>query len=292
MSEVDRLKAELKTSQEEAEGLRVKVESLQAALRSNASLRSGTDAGSGNSRSNSLDEPVDIEAPLHFFQRGGSGGGGFGSMSSEVNGMGGLGLGLGGLGMGMDAGAGMMGMMGRRNSGDSLGSQGSSNSFARLTRNETYVWASGRPGVPVVVTGISAALPGRDHDVFSKEGIKRIINGENCILPMPKEVMEEMLSRNVVQLHKAKDGSQTKKKLTDSKDMINLCAALGAFDLTDYGVNASIAATMDRAVQISVAVRRWSCVMCHWARAPPLSLTPLSNAPLSRPSLTPLSNTA
>jgi hydroxymethylglutaryl-CoA synthase len=35
-----------------------------------------------------------------------------------------------------------------------------------LVRNKTVVWASGRPNVNVVVTGIAAALPGRNKNVF------------------------------------------------------------------------------------------------------------------------------
>jgi hydroxymethylglutaryl-CoA synthase len=63
-------------------------------------------------------------------------------------------------------------------------------SFARLTRSETEVWASGRPNVKVVVTGVSAALPGRDHDVFPPgvNNIQRIIEGESFISNLPTEV--------------------------------------------------------------------------------------------------------
>ena len=251
---IEALKAELKKSREEAEGLRVKVESLQAALRSNLILR-GKDSAD-NSRSNSTDEPVDIEAPSTFRNSFLS------SSPREYNGQGlaaGMAGALSGLSIGIPGGMnasglpgslGSLGSLARLGSADSLNSE---SSFGRLTRNETYVWASGRPGVKVVVTGVSAALPGRNTDVFSPEGVKRIINGQNCILPMPGKVMDEMLSRNVVQLHKHKDGTQSKKRLTESTDMINLCAALGNFDLTKYGVNASIAATMDRAVQVAVA---------------------------------------
>ena len=58
-------------------------------------------------------------------------------------------------------------------------------------RSESYVWASGRNNVEIVVTGVSAAVPGRNGSVFPKEGnaldnIHRIIDGENFITPLPQ----------------------------------------------------------------------------------------------------------
>ena len=197
-----------------------------------------------DSRQDSKDDYVDIEAVSYFNDSAPSNGGdltlntGLDSMGSDL-----------GLGIGLD----MSRTNGLSPHSPAMGSLSSMSSYARLTRNKTQIWASGRPGVKVVVTGISAALPGRSTDVFSKEGIQRIINGQNCILPIPEDVKVEMLEKNVVQLEKNKDGTSQKKPLKDSKDMINLCAALGSFDLTKYGVGASIAATMDRAVQVAVA---------------------------------------
>ncbi len=130
----------------------------------------------------------------------------------------------------------------------------SSSNGGGLRRNKTYVWASGRPGINVVVTGVAAALPGRDKDVFKdgRKNIYRIIQGEQLIDAIPDQVKTQMLARNVVQLKKNKDGTQNRIPITKENN-INLCASLGHFDLTKYGVAASIAATMDRAVQVAVA---------------------------------------
>lgn len=81
-----------------------------------------------------------------------------------------------------------------------------------MTRNSTYVWASGRPNVNVVVTGVAAALPGRHSAAFKPgvDSIQRIIAGENFITELPVEVKDRMLDKNVVELRKEKDGSLTK----------------------------------------------------------------------------------
>lgn len=125
-----------------------------------------------------------------------------------------------------------------------------------LSRSKTYVWASGRPNVRVVVTGVAAALPGREAQVFKPgvNNIQRIIAGENCITPIPGQVKDSMLEKNVVLLKKNKEtGQNSRVPITSHDNNINLCASLGDFDLTEYGVTQSIAATMDVSVQVAVA---------------------------------------
>jgi hydroxymethylglutaryl-CoA synthase len=129
------------------------------------------------------------------------------------------------------------------------------NTSMGLKRNQTMVWASGRPNVRVVVTGIAAALPGRTKDVFSKSGsnVQRIIAGETFIGPIPDSVKDSMLDKNVALLSKNADGTQTKIPIKTHESNIQLCATIGNFNLTSYGVPESIASTMDRAVQVAVA---------------------------------------
>lgn len=124
-----------------------------------------------------------------------------------------------------------------------------------MTRNATFIWASGRPNVNVVVTGVAAALPGRHSSVFKPgaDSIQRIIDGENFITELPVEVKNSMLDKNVVQLKKGKDGKIEKIPIASHSEGINLCASLGEFDLTVYGVSQSIVNTMDRSVQVAVA---------------------------------------
>jgi hypothetical protein len=132
--------------------------------------------------------------------------------------------------------------------------------MGRLTRNQTVVWASGRRNVSVVVTGVSAALPGRNNDVF-KEGvnnIQKILNGESCITEIPNHVKDSMLEKNLFLTIKDKSdptGKKTMKIPIASYDScINVSATLGNFDLAkSYGIAESLVSTMDRAVQVAIA---------------------------------------
>jgi hypothetical protein len=103
---------------------------------------------------------------------------------------------------------------------------------------------------------LSLALPGREMPAFleSKNNIHRIIDGENFISSIPDDVKDNMLQKNVTILKKGKSGKQEKIRIQSHQENINLCASIGdSFDLTRYGIPANICATMDRAVQVSVA---------------------------------------
>jgi hypothetical protein len=128
-----------------------------------------------------------------------------------------------------------------------------------MERVTTFVWPSGRPNVRVVITGVSAALPGRSDETFPitddiSRNIERIIEGKSCITELPIGVKQEMLRKNVVLLNKNKEtGKNIKIPVTSMENNINVSAALGQFSLTQYSVAASIAQTMDLSVQVAVA---------------------------------------
>ena len=46
-----------------------------------------------------------------------------------------------------------------------------------------------------------------------------------------------MIARNVVEIVKGKDGKMNKVPIRTHEEGINLCAAMGEFDLTRYGVS-------------------------------------------------------
>ena len=130
-----------------------------------------------------------------------------------------------------------------------------SSSTSGINRNKTYVWASGRPNVNVVVTGVAAALPGRDRSVF-REGvnnIRRIIDGEMLIMAIPDAVKDRMIEKNVIELKKGKTGETVKVKVDSHRQQIGVCASIGKLDLTNYGLVESIVNTMDTAVQVAIA---------------------------------------
>lgn len=124
-----------------------------------------------------------------------------------------------------------------------------------MHRNETYVWPSGRPNVKVVVTGVSAALPGRFNEVFTPgvDNVKRIISGESFLTSIPDVVKDQMLEKGVSDTKKHKDGSVTTVPISTYEDTINVSATIGSFSLTSYGVAESLVNTMERAVQVAIA---------------------------------------
>jgi len=128
-------------------------------------------------------------------------------------------------------------------------------SKSKLTHSVTQVWASGRPNIKVVVTGISAALPGRDHEVFPPgvNNVRRIIDGESFITCIPNGVKDAMIEKNVATLVKNKDGSTSTHKIASYDQTINVCASIGSINLAIYGISESIVSTMDRAVQVAIA---------------------------------------
>ena len=134
-------------------------------------------------------------------------------------------------------------------------SHGTNSLSSSMTRNKTYVWASGKPNVHVVVTGVSAALPGRDKEVF-KDGvnnIRRIIDGEMLISQIPHSVKDSMIEKNVIEIKKSSSGGTIKSKVDNYDQQISVSASIGNFDLTKYGLAESIVNTMDTAVQVAIA---------------------------------------
>jgi 3-oxoacyl-(acyl-carrier-protein) synthase len=103
------------------------------------------------------------------------------------------------------------------------------------------------------ITGTAAGLPGQEQ-VFRADNLERLLKGENCISAVDVKVQQSMLDKNIILLKKNPDQTAHKIPLTETTDMIQLAAQLGAFDLTErYGVPSGLAKTMDVAAQVAVA---------------------------------------
>lgn len=107
--------------------------------------------------------------------------------------------------------------------------------------------------IACVITGTAAGLPGQEKP-FSDKNVERLLNGDQCITPIPERMRQEMLDKNVVQLTKFKDGTSKRVPVNTEEGVIKLAAQLGDFSLTDsYGVPKGLAQTMDLAAQVAVA---------------------------------------
>jgi 3-oxoacyl-(acyl-carrier-protein) synthase len=84
--------------------------------------------------------------------------------------------------------------------------------------------------------------------------MKRLIDGEQCITPIPPAGIKALLEKNVVQIKKLSDGSTQRVPVDDEAGVIKIAAQLGCCDLTkSYGVSEGLAQTMDIAAQVAVA---------------------------------------
>jgi hydroxymethylglutaryl-CoA synthase len=116
----------------------------------------------------------------------------------------------------------------------------------------------GNTKLSLVITGVSAGLPGLNRPVFSPDNLDRLVRGEQCIEPVSIELKQSMVEKNVVQLKKHKDGSTTsivKIPIDEPHKVIQLAAQLSnTIDLVGrYGVPRGLAETMDVAAQVAVA---------------------------------------
>jgi len=104
------------------------------------------------------------------------------------------------------------------------------------------------------VTGISIGLPGRDRKVFDDSNFDAILAGENFIDPIPTELRNKMVDKNIVRLVKdAIKGAQFQ-TIKDVSEVIKLAAQKGEFDLAkEYGVSADLVSILDITFQLSFA---------------------------------------
>jgi 3-oxoacyl-(acyl-carrier-protein) synthase len=110
-----------------------------------------------------------------------------------------------------------------------------------------------RRRIACVITGTAAGLPGSEF-AFEKNNLQRLIDGNQCITPIPSSGVTAMLEKNVVQTVRLADGTTKRVPVDDDSQAIKLAAQLGNFDLTSaYGVSESLAKTMDVAAQVAVA---------------------------------------
>ncbi len=104
------------------------------------------------------------------------------------------------------------------------------------------------------ITGVSIGLPGRKRKVFADDNFDAILAGENFIDPIPDELREKMLDKNIVRLVKdAIKGAQFQ-AIKDVNEVIKLAAQKGEFDLTkEYGVKAEFTEVLDITFQLAFA---------------------------------------
>eukprot|EP00900_Chrysochromulina_parva_P021778 jgi/Chrpa1/4233/Chrysochromulina_OHIO_Genome00002736-RA len=108
----------------------------------------------------------------------------------------------------------------------------------------------------IVVTGLSIGLPNAltGRPVFDEANLSLLMRGDNLIGPLPEDMLQAQLDRNVVQVHKAADGTRVRKPLNMVEDVIKLASRIGQFDLvSEYGLSPAIVETLDTTYALAVA---------------------------------------
>eukprot|EP00615_Pteridomonas_danica_P000511 CAMPEP_0114334912 /NCGR_PEP_ID=MMETSP0101-20121206/4700_1 /TAXON_ID=38822 ORGANISM="Pteridomonas danica, Strain PT" /NCGR_SAMPLE_ID=MMETSP0101 /ASSEMBLY_ACC=CAM_ASM_000211 /LENGTH=993 /DNA_ID=CAMNT_0001466347 /DNA_START=257 /DNA_END=3238 /DNA_ORIENTATION=- len=113
---------------------------------------------------------------------------------------------------------------------------------------------------PIVVTGVSAGLPcvkqgdgSFSREAFDPLNLDRLILGENMIDNLTDKQLATLVEKNVVMVGRNKDGTSFRKVQAAPEDCVKIASFLPKVDLTNYGVDPRLAATMDSAAMASVA---------------------------------------
>jgi malonyl CoA-acyl carrier protein transacylase len=89
----------------------------------------------------------------------------------------------------------------------------------------------------VVVSGAGVGLPGLQHRLFDDEGVDRILRGEQLIGPVPANLQDRMVDKNVVRLIKSETEGPRLDLIADTSEVLHLAGRRGPFDLVDdFGI--------------------------------------------------------
>ncbi len=103
------------------------------------------------------------------------------------------------------------------------------------------------------ISGISVGLPGTHKPLFATDDWDRILRGDNLIDALPETEQQKMASKNIVRLVKGGGGQGTFQAIDDIAQVIQLAGRRGDFDVTEWGVDADFASTLDRTFQYAIA---------------------------------------
>ncbi len=107
-------------------------------------------------------------------------------------------------------------------------------------------------GQPVVVTGAALGLPGSEH-VFDDNNVGRILRGDQFIGPIPQELREGMVRRNITRLVKNEHGDGRFETIGDVGEVIKLAARRQRLDLhQEFGYPKDRLAALDITSQLAI----------------------------------------
>ncbi len=109
------------------------------------------------------------------------------------------------------------------------------------------------PRRPVVVTGAALGLPGTEQ-VFDRANLGRLLQGDQCISPIPPEMRDAILDQHITRLVKQRDGSGSFETIDTAADVIKLAGRAGAFDpVEEFGIDPERALALENSTCMAIA---------------------------------------
>ncbi len=123
-----------------------------------------------------------------------------------------------------------------------------------MERTVRQVESQGMDFQPVVVSGLSAGLPGDVRFPFDRENLDDLILGRNFIKKVPDDGLQSMVEKNIERLVKGPMGEAELEMVKDPTGVIKLA---GYFSeeriIEEYGVDEKFAAAMDVTARLALA---------------------------------------
>jgi acyl transferase domain-containing protein/NADP-dependent 3-hydroxy acid dehydrogenase YdfG len=123
---------------------------------------------------------------------------------------------------------------------------------------ELYAGGGGPPAAPaaaerpVVITGAALGLPGGER-VFDDANVARILAGEQFLGPIPAELREAMVRKNITRLVKSEHGDGRFETIGDAGEVIKLAARRRQLDLVEeFGYPKERLAALDITSQLAI----------------------------------------
>jgi malonyl CoA-acyl carrier protein transacylase len=106
----------------------------------------------------------------------------------------------------------------------------------------------------IVVSGISAGVPGTWDAMFRESGLDELLRGQNMIEKLTPEKQSAQLGKNITRVHKSETGHHEIKTLSTTDEVVKLAGQRGELDLVrEFGVPQNISDAMDITFKMALA---------------------------------------
>ncbi|MBN1566543.1 MAG: beta-ketoacyl synthase, partial [Acidobacteria bacterium] len=127
--------------------------------------------------------------------------------------------------------------------------------FTEFLDRGFQIYAGGRQTqapVDICISGAALGLPGVDG-VFSDSNVERMLRGDVFIKPIPMNLRQQMVEKNITRLVKTEGGEGRFESIESMDDVIKLAARAGEFDLVrDFGFPSDRLPALDRVTKLAI----------------------------------------